>query len=373
MKILILGGTGAMGRPLVKLLSTTDNTVYVTSRGKHHSTEKVRYIRGNARDISFLKKTLSEFQYDVIVDFMVWTSDFEKVLPILLSATSQYIFISSARVYAQSENPITEETPRLLDVSEDNTYLQTNEYALAKAREEDLLLHSGFKNYTIVRPSITYNTHRLQLGVLEKESWLYRTLHGRSIVFSHDIANKLTTMTLGDDVAMGIASLFGQKNALGQAFHITYPQSLLWSDVLDIYIQVLEKHLGHSVKVTMTEKSTSLNIPSRIYQVIYCRYFNRTFDNSKISHYCDMTKFTSPDQGLAICLEKFLEKPHFHSIDWQLEAYNDRAANERTPLQEIPGLGNKIHYVTIRYNLQWATRIFHLVVSILRKLRNIIK
>ena len=40
-----------------------------------------------------------------------------------------------------------------------------------------------------------------QLGVLEKELWLYRALNGRTIVFSKDIAEKSTTLTYGYDVA----------------------------------------------------------------------------------------------------------------------------------------------------------------------------
>lgn len=45
----------------------------------------------------------------------------------------------------------------------------------------------------------------------------------------------------------------------------------------------------------------------RVYQLIYSRYFNRTFDNSKISQFCDITQFTSPEIGLVQCLNKFLD------------------------------------------------------------------
>ena len=148
----------------------------------------IKYIQGNAKQIDFLEDLLSKRSWDCIVDFMVHTeSNLKVLLPKILNNTKQYIFISSARVYSQSEIPITEDTPRLLDVSTDKEYLKTNEYALAKAREENLLFNSGKKNFTIIRPSITYNTHRLQLGVLEKENWLYRALQGRGIVFSEDL------------------------------------------------------------------------------------------------------------------------------------------------------------------------------------------
>lgn len=354
--ILVIGGTGAMGAPLVKKLSINNN-VYVTSRSKHESTENIQYLHGNAKDESFLKQVLSERHWDAIVDFMIWTTEFAKVMPLMLDSTDQYVFISSARVYAQTEDKITESTPRLLDVSEDEDYLKTNEYALSKAKEENLLYGSQHCNYTIIRPSITYNNYRLQLGVLEKENWLYRALHGRSIVFSNDIVNKLTTMTLGDDVALGIASIVGQPSAIGKTFHITYTSSLQWKDVLNIYCSVLEKHLGHSVKVIMTERCLNLELPSRRYQVLYSRYYNRTFDNSRIGLFCDVQKFTSPYQGLANCLASFLQKPMFSSIDWALEALHDRAANERTPLSEIPGRGNRISYLSYRYNLRLIKRI----------------
>jgi len=352
--ILVLGGTGAMGQPLVRQLATA-NDVYVTTRRDLSQPEgsRITYIKGNAKDLTFLASALKSRHWDAIVDFMVWTSEFPQVLPLMLESTDQYVFISSARVYAQSDELITEETPRLLDVSEDQEYLSTNEYALAKAREEDMLFRSGRNNFTIVRPTITYNTNKLQLGVFEKEMWLYRALHGRSIVFSEDIADKLTTMTLGDDVATGIASLVGQKDALGEAFHITYPKSLLWREVLDIYLSVLEKHLGQKPRVVLTKKSTNLNFKQRIYQVIYCRYFNRTFDNSKIARYCDVESFTSPQVGLTRCLEQFLKTPVFKKIDWLLEAINDRAANERTPLSEIPTLNEKVYYLIYRYNLKF--------------------
>ena len=343
MNILVLGGTGAMGRPLVQLLAQK-NSVYVTSRSVRESEGNIRYIQGNAKEYEFLKQVLNMFMWDAVIDFMVHSEEgLKKNLSLFLDNCKQYVFISSARVYAQSEDLIKETTPRLLDVTDDKQYLSTNEYALAKAREEDLLLNSGKKNFTIIRPSITYNTHRLQLGVLEKENWLYRALHGRSIVFSEDINDKLTTMT--------------------------YPESLLWSDVLNIYQNVFREHLGHEVPVVMTQKSTNLKFKWRIYQVIYCRYFNRTFDNTKIAQYTDISKFASPHVGLAECLKEFLKKPSFSSISWSLEAVNDRAAKEFTPLSEIPTIQDKIIYICYRYHLECLLPVLNILLKIINKLK----
>lgn len=360
-KILVLGGTGAMGVPLVQMLAQ-DNNVYVTTRRNLPSEHNVTYIQGNAKNLVFLRDVLSLHHWNAVVDFMMWGREFDHVVPLFLNATKQYVFISSARVYSQTDEHITEETPRLLDVSDDEEYLKTNEYALAKAREEDILRNSGKNNFTIIRPSITYNNYRLQLGVFEKEAWLYRALKGRSIVFSKDIADKLTTMTWGDDVASCISSVVGNERALGQTFHATCSQSLSWLDVLDIYCRVLEEHLGHRPRVVMTEKSTKFRFPASKYQIIYCRYFNRTFDNSKIGQFADVKKFVRAEKGLAKCLKDFLANPQFKSIDWSMEAINDKAAGERASLSEMPSFGAKLSYICYRYNLT-------LVLSLLMKLK----
>lgn len=356
MNVLLLGGTGSMGTPLAQILSL-ENNVYVTSRTKRTPIANIRYVQGNAQDKLFLKEVLESNKWDAVVDFMVRSEEhLRELLPLLLSNTSQYVFISSCRVYAQSELPITEDTPRLLDVSEDIEFLNANEYSLSKAREEDVLLNSGLKNFTIVRPTITYNTYRMQLGVLEKENWLYRAINGRSIVFSEDICNKLTTMTLGDDVSTAISSIIGKSDALGEIYHITSPISLKWSEVLEVYRKVLNKHLGKDVPVVMTNQSINLNFPWRVYQVKYSRYFNRSFDNQKINNFCDTNEFTSPYDGLAKCLEDFLRAPRFDSIPWDLEALNDRAANEWTPLREIPSIGNKIVYLCYRLSVPFLLK-----------------
>jgi len=201
--ILILGGTGAMGEHLVHLLGQdSDNHIYVTSRTVHKNQANVSYHVGNAHDDVFLFPLLKMQPWDVIVDFMAYsTVDFYNRVGVLLESTKQYMFLSSSRVYASQESPIREDSMRLLDVSHDSIYLKTDEYALAKARQEDILRKSGKNNWTIIRPYITYSESRLQLGVLEKEAWLYRALKGRTIVFSRDVLEKRTTLTYGYDVA----------------------------------------------------------------------------------------------------------------------------------------------------------------------------
>jgi nucleoside-diphosphate-sugar epimerase len=350
MKVLVLGGTGAMGIHLVQLLSGDGVETYVTSRNKRESVGNIHYIQGNAQNIEFIQTVLKE-HWDAIVDFMAYsTSAFKERIDLLLKATSQYVFLSSARVYADSVSPITEASPRLLDVSQDKDFLSTDEYSLTKARQEDILRNTGKSNWTIIRPYITYSENRLQLGVLEKEEWLYRALQGRTIVFSEDINSKETTITYGLDVAKSIISIIGNSKAFGETFHITSKESITWNETLYIYLNVLEKYLGYKPKVLLLKDLKQfIDIHPAEYQILYDRLFNRIFNNDKLSRYFKIEEFVEAECGLRKCLEIFLSKKQFNNINWQFEAKKDRLTNEYTPLKEIKGIKQKIKYLFYIY------------------------
>lgn len=348
-KILVLGGTGAMGAHLVQILSST-NDCYISSR-KHHikdDTSSVHYILGNAHDLTFLSKVLRE-GWDAIIDFMLYsTQEFESKLNLFLTHTKQYVFISSSRVYDNFEGLIIEESNRLLDTCKDLQYLQSDEYALAKARQENLLLNSGCDNWTIIRPYVTYSENRFQLGPLEKEYWLYRAINNKPIVFSRDISDKYTTLTYGKDVAKGIASIVGVKEAYGNVFHITHPSSLKWKDVVEIYSMTLSKLLKRKVTIQYID-AWEPSLGGSKYQVLYDRLYDRKFDNSKISRFVDLSSFVHPAIGLELCLKEFVANPVFLPVSYKSEAFKDRISYCHSSISSIPGIKNKLKYLYERY------------------------
>ena len=349
MNILVLGGTGAMGVDLVKILGARGDRVTVTSRSERKSEfGNVKYVKGNAHNPAFLKSLLAE-KYDAVVDFMIYTTDeFRARRDLLLGAADQYLFLSSSRVYADSKTPITEDSPRLLDVTTDAEYLKTDEYALSKARQENLLRESGRKNWTVIRPYITYSDQRLQLGVYEKEVWLYRALHGRTVVFPKAMAEKYTTMTLGSNVALGLSKLIGNEKAIGEAFHITTDKAILWDDVLAIYKKVFKEMTGQDLKVKYVEDAKPLyEALGNPYQVIYDRLFDRRFDNTKLLRAAGDCEFEAPEVGLEKCLRDFLKNPNFRLTS--SFPVMDKLAGERAELSELSGIRAKCKYLAVRY------------------------
>lgn len=352
-KVLLLGGTGAIGTYLTQILQGKELEVYVTSRSRHGGGKAhIHYLLCNAKDNDSLKE-LCNTRWDAIVDFLSYkTDELSKRLGFLLKSTDQYVFLSSARVFANEEHPIKESSPRLLDVSKDKEYLKTDEYALTKARQENLLQNSDSRNWTIVRPYITYGDKRLQLGVLEKEEWLYRALHGRTVIFTKSIADRITSLANGYDVALGISCILGQVKALGETYNLAPPERHTWNDIAIIYNDIIMSKTGKSLKIKYVSVNDFIKCRGKglEYQVIYDRLFDRDFDTSKESEFVETEKFIKLRDGLTQCLSNFIyDGCPFKYISWQHEAIKDKMVNEHTPLNEIKGVKNKIKYLITRY------------------------
>ena len=115
-KILVPGGTGAMGVYLVPELLKMGYEVDVISLDDVESDDpKLRYIKANAKDKNYIAEMLKN-GYDAVVDFMTyWSQEERDTFPKLyLENTKHYIFLSTYRVYANEEHPIKETSPRIL-------------------------------------------------------------------------------------------------------------------------------------------------------------------------------------------------------------------------------------------------------------------
>lgn len=329
-RILVFGGTGAMGVYLVDILSKTGLfTIDVTSRSSRESNlSNVFFIKGNARDNDFMEFLLTR-KYDIIIDFMNYNLDeFAGRCNTLLSSCGQYIWFSSSRVYADSKSPITENSPRLLEVSDDKDFLATNRYALRKARQEDLITTSGFKNYTIIRPYITYSNERLQLGIYEKEQWLYRILKGRDLVINKGIIDKQTTLTYGYDVSLAISKLVDNQEAFGRVIQIASSENMTWREILELYLDVLKEKKNLMPSIYLSDNMKAIDeLYEGGYNTIYDRVYNRHFDSSlieQLSHVSGGVFKKDMRTGLRECLIDFLDNNRdFLKIDWQYEAYQD--------------------------------------------------
>ena len=288
-KILVLGGTGAMGRyavpELLRLGFAVDVVALDEPNFKH---ENLTSTIANAMDDAWLETKLAEARYDVILDFMSYTlPQFKTRAPLLLDHTDQYMFLSSCRVYANEEVPVKETSPRLLDVSKDEEYLKVSEqeYSLFKALEEDILVKSGKKNWTIILPATTYSTGRAQLVTLEAGTFVYRALLGKPVVLPIQAKDKPATLSWAGDVGVMIARLAGKAEALGEKFIAATAEYHTWSEIAEIYQELLGleyEWVDKEVYLQIMSKDPTTISPFNRYQLEYARLFDRITDNSKI-------------------------------------------------------------------------------------------
>jgi len=349
MKVLVLGGTGAMGTHLVSILAEAGMRVDVTSRQELADKTNIHYIKGDAHNFSFVKSLLTQNHYQVIIDFMTYTTvEFNDRYLFYLHNTDQYFYLSTSRVYADAEL-ITEESPRLLDVTTDKKYLETDEYALCKARQEDLLRKRGKFNFTIIRPYKTYSEIRLQLGALDKETFVQRILKGHSAVIPMDVMSHTTTLTYARDVATCIAKLIGNPKAMGDTFNIVTSENIKWMDVLDIYLNVLENKMGYRPNVVEIDRCPQLDVNIEQYQILYDLHYNRQFDNTKIKEAVGGYEFVHPKEGLSKCIASFLENPKFHYLDCRAEGIHDYYSHEFMSLNQWATNRQRLHYLLYRF------------------------
>lgn len=226
MKVLFIGGTGIISSAVSRLAVEKGIELYHFNRGKsHRKIEGVKNISGDIRNVDETKQVLKGYFFDVVVNWITFTPEHVQAdIEIFTGKTNQYIFISSASAYQKPilKLPITEETPLV------NPFWQ---YSRDKAECERILMNANQKSdfpVTIVRPSHTYD------NTLIPNDWGYtifdRMLKGKKIII-HGDGTSLWVLTHNTDFAVGFVGLFGKKEAIGEAFHITSDELLTWNQI----------------------------------------------------------------------------------------------------------------------------------------------
>jgi nucleoside-diphosphate-sugar epimerase len=145
-KILILGGTGFLGPPIVERALQRGHTVTLFNRGKSNADlfPKVEKIRGD-RERGDLGGLTNDRRWDVVID--VWANDPAVVVPmatLLAKRTGYYHFVSSISAYADYSKIGMDETAP--------TRIERPGYGGNKARSEKALTDLLGNRVGICRP-----------------------------------------------------------------------------------------------------------------------------------------------------------------------------------------------------------------------------
>ncbi len=310
-KVLLIAGGGTLGTYTAKELLRLGCFVdIICPEEKTSDNEKLHFYREYAT-FEFLTKLFSEKHYDGIVNFVHYP-DIEEYKPfhkLLTANTEHLIFLSSYRVYADIENPITENAPHLLDVTTDEKFLKEETYALSKAKAEKFLFNeSGTDNWTVVRPVISFSEYRLDIVVRSRHDVIDYYRRGEAVLLPAESKNLTAGLDWAGNTGKIIANLLFKKDTFRQAYTISSGQNMKWGEVAELYTKLV----GTQFEWVDTEEyfKHDENSRSQPWILLYDRFYDRKIDNTKVLKATGLknSDFLPIEEGLKIELKKVYEK-----------------------------------------------------------------
>ena len=324
MKALFIGGTGNISLDCAKNALENGWEVYLLNRGtrNHLVPEGARSIQSDIRDVQGTKKLLEGMSFDVVAQFVAYVPEhIQADIEIFQGRVGQYIFISSASAYRKPplHYIITESTPLHNPFNAYSRDKMACEELLRKAYAED-----GFPS-TIVRPSHTYDDSRICSG-FESVSYTIaqRMLDGREIV-SHGDGQSLWVLTHSRDFAKGFVGLFGNPQAIGEAFHITSDEALNWDQIY----KTIASALGVAPRLVHIPTDIVAEIAPEFTGFLGDKGYSVVFDNSKIKRFVPSFQCSIPFHvGVRRALKWYDDHPELKKVDPKTDSLLERILSE---------------------------------------------
>lgn len=229
-QILIIGGTGAIGTYTIEELVKLGYQMDVITLDPLESTNQIHYICRNFND-GIVDEILKEKYYDAIIDFRHHDPrNYPPILEQLAEHTQHLIYLSSYRVYADTEVPIRESSPRWIDVMDDdtlNTFKKKNEYSVQKGCCEEIIRSSKYADkVTIVRPLIAFYHGRLSYITCRASIVVARTMNHKKIIVPEAAKNITAGYCFSGNVGKQLAHLVLNPKAYGEAYTLGTDENL---------------------------------------------------------------------------------------------------------------------------------------------------
>ena len=217
MKILVMGGTRFVGRPLVARLQAQGHALTLFTRGKNPVPAGVEHLRGDRSSDEGLS-ALQGRSFDVIVDSSGRKQeDSSRVVDITGAPSHRFVYVSSAGVYADSDQwPLDESSP---------TDPQSRH--AGKADTEAWLRREGIA-FTSFRPTYIYGPGNYN----PVERWFFdRIIHNRPIPLPGD-GSTITQLGHVEDLAEAMARCIEVDAAANRIYNCSGKQGITFRGLI---------------------------------------------------------------------------------------------------------------------------------------------
>jgi nucleoside-diphosphate-sugar epimerase len=217
-KILVMGGTRFVGKPLVAQLLAEGHALTLFTRGKNPVPAGVEHLCGDRSTAEGLA-ALAGRSFDVIVDSSGRTlEDSRGVLEITGAPSHRFVYVSSAGVYADSALWPLSETSPTDPQSRHSGKLDTEAWLLAEK-----IPFTSFRPTYIVGAG-NYNP---------VESWFFdRIVHGRPVPLPGD-GSTITQLGHVNDLATAMALSIGVDAAANRIYNCSSVQGITFRGLVE--------------------------------------------------------------------------------------------------------------------------------------------
>jgi nucleoside-diphosphate-sugar epimerase len=217
-KILVMGGTRFVGKPLVAQLLAEGHALTLFTRGKNPVPAGVEHLCGDRSSAEGLA-ALAGRSFDVIVDSSGRTlEDSRGVLEITGAPSHRFVYVSSAGVYADSALWPLSETSPTDPQSRHSGKLDTEAWLLAEK-----IPFTSFRPTYIVGAG-NYNP---------VESWFFdRIVHGRPVPLPGD-GSTITQLGHVNDLATAMALSIGVDAAANRIYNCSSVQGITFRGLVE--------------------------------------------------------------------------------------------------------------------------------------------
>ena len=301
--VLLIAGGGTLGTYTAKeLLRLGARVEVLCPEEKISDNENLCFHRGYATEET-LTELFSKTHYDGIVNFVHYADakEYKRMHPLLISNTDHLIFLSSYRVYADEQHPITESAPRLYDVVKDEEFLRREDYAVPKSICEDYLrTERAGEHWTIVRPVISFSHKRLDLLLYSGRDVLDYAEKGIELPMPKTVRDYSAGIDWAGNSGKLIANLLFRTGTYGQTYTVSSGHGLTWGEVADIYSDLTGVRVCWCSEQEYVAGSQKIRDNPWIWK--YDRIFNRDVDASRILDATELSSsdFTGVREGLEI-------------------------------------------------------------------------
>lgn len=301
MKILVTGGLGVVGRPLVQELRKRSHDVWVIDLFHHHDSQYVKCDVGEFRqlqeafkiaDFDYVYHLAAEFGRHNGEDFYerMWKSNVigtKNMIKIQEQKRFRMIFSSSSEIYGDYQGVMTEDVPA------NQPLRQLNDYAISKRVNEQQIMNSAslFGTETVTLrlfnsygPGEYYSPYRSAVCI-----FIYRALHNMpyTVYTKHH-----RSLTFIDDMVNAMANVINNFKP-GEVYNISGDYCVSIKRTSDMILKILGKD-DSLVNYESVEKHNTLN---------------KKADNTKAKKDLDHRTSISLEEGLK------------RTIEWQKKLY----------------------------------------------------